>query len=271
LDKVGGAIEGAKKRGGRALNTVKNFGAGFGGQFLDNQAHTPVQDAINPKAGEARKEWLERESQNSGAFDAGRKAADVVNILQGAGQIGIGGTATVGGTIVSGTGAGAAVGAPTAVGGAVVAGHGAGTAQRAIRSLISKGRRGNGQSSGRRDLDDHERSGGHTMDRHVGKSEAWLQKRAQAEGKDVVSSFNNEAAANRTQGSFVKKYKADIETWVKSDSKDLFVREIEMKQPIGHWVRNGVKGTNSTNRATVVLVKDNSAQGYYIRTAYPIP
>jgi hypothetical protein len=114
LDKVGGAIDEAKKRGGRALNSVKNFGAGFGGQFLDNQAHTPIQDAINPQAGQARQNWLERESQNSSAFAVGRKAADVVNIVQGAGQMGVGGTATVGGTVVSGTGAGAAVAVPTA-------------------------------------------------------------------------------------------------------------------------------------------------------------
>jgi hypothetical protein len=115
---------------------VKDFGSGFFGQSMDNQAHTPVQDAINPQAGQARQDWLQRESQRSGAFDAGRKTADVVNIIQGGGQMGVGGVAVGGGTVLSGTGAGVVVGAPSVAGGAVVAGHGAVTTQRAMRHLM---------------------------------------------------------------------------------------------------------------------------------------
>jgi hypothetical protein len=148
----------ARNAGTRVFNTAKNFGAGFFGQSMDNQATIPVQDAINPQAGEARKEWLERESQNSGAFDAGRKTADIVNIVQGAGQITVGGIGVGGGIGISGTGAGAAIGAPTAAGGAVVAGHGAGTAQRALSHLMhgSRGRLSNSQKARR----NYEESGG---------------------------------------------------------------------------------------------------------------
>jgi hypothetical protein len=149
FDKIGGAIDEAKKRGGQVIDAGKNFGAGFFGQSMDNQATTPIQDAINPQAGHARQDWLERESQRSDAFDAGRKAADVVNIVQGAGQIGVGGVSMGGGTVVSGTGVGASVGAPAVAGGAIIAGHGAGTAQRAMSHLMhgSRGRLSNSKKA----------------------------------------------------------------------------------------------------------------------------
>lgn len=136
LEKVGELGGKAWNASGRAANTVKSFGSGFFGQSMDNQATTPIQDAINPQAGKARQDWLERESQNSGAFDAGRKAADVVNTVQGAGQITVGGVGIGGGTILSGTGGGAAIGVPAIAGSTVIAGHGAGTAQRAISHLM---------------------------------------------------------------------------------------------------------------------------------------
>lgn len=81
-----------------------------------------------------------------------------MNIVQGAGQITVGGIGVGGGIGISGTGAGAAIGAPTAAGGAVVAGHGAGTAQRALSHLMhgSRGRLSNSQKARR----NYEESGG---------------------------------------------------------------------------------------------------------------
>ena len=46
---------------------------------------------------------------------------------------------------------------------------------------------------------------GHTVERHIGKSENWLKKRLETELTigDVASSFRNEAIANRTTDQFV--------------------------------------------------------------------
>ncbi|MDQ3650810.1 MAG: hypothetical protein M3458_11170 [Acidobacteriota bacterium] len=48
---------------------------------------------------------------------------------------------------------------------------------------------------------------GHTVEIHVGKSEAWLRKRLETDpslrNQNYASSFFNEAAANRAQGRFV--------------------------------------------------------------------
>ncbi|MCR6720413.1 MAG: hypothetical protein NVV59_08975 [Chitinophagaceae bacterium] len=63
--------------------------------------------------------------QEREAYLLGRLSGDVLAGLQGATEVGTGGTAASMGLSVSGTGVGAVGGIPTAVGGALVAGHGA--------------------------------------------------------------------------------------------------------------------------------------------------
>jgi hypothetical protein len=271
LDKLGELGGKAQEGLGKAVNTVGSFGAGFGGQFIDNQATTAASDVIDPKGAEKRRNWLRYEGLKNPAFEAGRTTADVVNVIQGFGQMTIGGGTAAGGVGVSATGVGSVVGVPAAAGGAAIATHGAVTSQRAIRNLMSKGR-GNGESGNRQNLQDQERSGGHTIEKHVGKSEAWLQKRAQTENERFVSSFNNEAAANRSIGRCIKQNKADIEAWLKSRSGKNLTKVVHMENPVGTWVEKGVSGSNQTNKVKVVFAKDSSnPKGYYVLTAFPAP
>ena len=124
--------------------------------------------------------------------------------------------------------------------------------------------------SRRRNLQGHDDEGGHTDDRHIGKSERWLRKRINRENLDEASSFYDYPAANLTQARFIKKYKKEIDAWVKSDKTENFVEDIEMNRNIGiHVPKNGK--VNDTNSARVVLKKDSSELGYHIRTSYPVP
>ena len=66
----------------------------------------------------------------------------------------------------------------------------------------------------RRDVRSHDEAGGHSIERHVGKSESWLRQRlANDPGLGVASSFRNEIVANRTQGAFVRRYREQIDAW----------------------------------------------------------
>ncbi|HAZ48678.1 MAG TPA: hypothetical protein DDW76_28355 [Cyanobacteria bacterium UBA11369] len=127
----------------------------------------------------------------------------------------------------------------------------------------------------RRNVESHDSEGGHTEERHIGKSENWLRNRLQNEpARDFASSFRNEAIANRTQGQFVKQFREQIQAWLKSGSQSTFVRDFDMGESVGIVVERGRKGAMlpavETTRARVVAARDNSSEGWHIVTSFPI-
>jgi hypothetical protein len=152
---------------------------------------------------------------------------------------------------------------PVDIGPSLMSATGAGAGQARADSPESKGQ------PERRDVRSHEDAGGHTGERHVGKSKSWLRERlANDPNLDFASSFRNEVAANRTQGAFVKRYRAQIETWLASGDHP-FKGKIDMGHPIGIVVDRSGR-VLETSRALLVLVRDSSAQGWHILTSYPI-
>jgi hypothetical protein len=124
-------------------------------------------------------------------------------------------------------------------------------------------------STERRDVWDHETNGGHAIDRHVGKDINWLRRRLEREPDlEAASSFTSNALANRTQGTFVKRFKNDIEAFLKSKETRM-VRTVDMGYVIGEVLERGANKTKTATRATVVIVKDNSAHGWHFVTSYP--
>jgi Bacterial CdiA-CT RNAse A domain len=121
-----------------------------------------------------------------------------------------------------------------------------------------------------RNIADHENLGGHTIERHVGKSENWLQNRLKNDPNiPTASTFRNEAAANRTQGRFANRYKNEIEAWLKSGKRD-FVRDIDMEEPIGTVLERGHSKATETSRARLVIRRDSSPRGWYVHTSFPV-
>ncbi|HWN66998.1 MAG TPA: RNase A-like domain-containing protein [Haliangium sp.] len=121
----------------------------------------------------------------------------------------------------------------------------------------------------RRDVRSHESAGGHTGERHIGKSEHWLRQRLAGDPRlKAASSFRNEAVANRTQGAFVKRYREQIDAWLASGELR-FEGAIEMGQAIGVVMQRGGRAVE-TSRAWVVLARDGSVHGWHFRTSFPI-
>lgn len=125
----------------------------------------------------------------------------------------------------------------------------------------------------RRDIQSHENLGGHTDERHISKSKNWLKQRLNSEPEiESASSFYNENYANLTQGKFVKQFRKEIEAWLTS-GEGRFVKVIEMDQSIGIVVARSKKGDPlpavTTKKARLVLVRDNSSQGWHILTSFP--
>lgn len=134
--------------------------------------------------------------------------------------------------------------------------------------------------STRRDVRAHEATPvkpelGHTIERHVGKSETWLRQRLEADPKlKAASSFRNEAVANRAQAQFMQQHRAEIDAWLKGDSRRPYEGAVVMNEPAGIVVTRGkggatgVKTVVETNKAWFVVVRDNSEFGYHIRTSF---
>jgi hypothetical protein len=115
---------------------------------------------------------------------------------------------------------------------------------------------------------------GHTIEVHVGKSEAWLRNRLETDPqlkKDKFSSsFRNETIANRVQGQFVKQNRAALEAWLQSGKGGRFTRKVEMQEPVGIVVERGKSGARESHTSIVVAVRDASPQGWHILTSFPI-
>lgn len=135
-----------------------------------------------------------------------------------------------------------------------------------------------GVEQGRRNVQMHEKSAseinlGHTIEKHVGKSEAWLRNRLETDpnlrNTDFVSTFFNEETANRAQGRFVKQHREQIDRWLKSGEHRLEA-EVTMEQPVGIVVERGKGGSVETARVRLTLVRDDSAQGWHFKTSFPI-
>ena len=124
---------------------------------------------------------------------------------------------------------------------------------------------------GRRNIQDHEEGKGHTIEKHVGKSDNWLRKRLRDDPAiEAASTFTNEATANRVQGRFVKQFRSEIDEWINT-GRGTFTREIELDFPIGRVIQRGNHHSESSSKALIVLIKNRSEHGFQILTSFPVP
>jgi len=129
-------------------------------------------------------------------------------------------------------------------------------------------------SGGRRDIDSYELLGGHTVEKHVGKTERWLRNRLKTdpERRDVgfSSSFYDKAVANRAQMLAVKTYKSRIEEWLKEGNARPLRLELDIGEPAGIVVREGRSGHTVSSKVRVVIARDDAAQGWHVLASFPI-
>ena len=127
----------------------------------------------------------------------------------------------------------------------------------------------------RRNVQTQEQLGGHTIERHVGKSANWLRNRLETDPSlrdtDYASSFRNETIANRAQGRFVKRFKLEVESRIKNGEGKLAI-DFDMGEIVGNVVERGKAGEILTSKVRVVIVKDASVpEGWRILSSFPIP
>ena len=131
-------------------------------------------------------------------------------------------------------------------------------------------------SQDRINLDEHEASpgqqGGHTLAKHVGRTEAQLRQRLVDEpARDVVSSFATKESAEESISEALQCFKSEIEAWAPTAKAGArFWRTYPAGKDVGYAIfRNTVKLENLQCVRFGLQARQEAGRLYYIVTAYP--
>lgn len=122
-----------------------------------------------------------------------------------------------------------------------------------------------------RDLSLDERRGGHTLARHVGRSDVELRERLRRERISAASTYTDRATAERVIGAVLVANERRIEAWLAREGNrpNLALDHRAPDGPvIGRSLRRGDRQPVPCRDAVVVLRWDR-ASSYFVLTSYP--
>jgi len=119
----------------------------------------------------------------------------------------------------------------------------------------------------------HEALGGHTLERHVGQSDAELLARLTREPTIPASSgFTSREMAEKFISATLEAKKLEISNWVRSPSNQYLPLNLQVGEVTGRSIARGSSAAVNVESVRVVLKKNpNSPGGYIILTAMPVP
>ncbi len=125
----------------------------------------------------------------------------------------------------------------------------------------------------KRDLLRDEKRGGHTLSRHVGKSDAQLRERLRREQRlSAASTWTDRETAEQVVGAAIGANRERIERWTNREgSRANLVLDWpgDGKRVIGRSLRRGAKDPVPCTRAVVVLRWNVDGEIYHVLTSYP--
>jgi hypothetical protein len=123
----------------------------------------------------------------------------------------------------------------------------------------------------RHDLSQDEAAGGHTLRKHVGRTDADLRERLARE-RDIsaASTWNDRASAESAIGAAISDQGAKISRWLERDRHPNLVLDYggDSAHPFGRTLRRGEDRVEPCAHAVIVLRWDG-ANSYHVLTAYP--
>jgi hypothetical protein len=127
--------------------------------------------------------------------------------------------------------------------------------------------------SPRRDLSIDEQRGGHTLARHVGRTDQQLRQRL-ADQPDIsaASTYNDRETAELTVGLVLEQQAARVASWTRrrGSRPNLALRVANLRgPPVGRVLARGRRGAVAAHGAVVVLRWDERARDFYVLTSYP--
>jgi hypothetical protein len=111
--------------------------------------------------------------------------------------------------------------------------------------------------------------GGHTMDRHVGRTVEQLKRRLEQEDKREVSTFPDEVSADRFVAQALYARRADVARWLASDPTGNEAFPARLSTVAGSVLRRGASDVVPGRSVQVVLAPSRRfREGFRIVTAY---
>ena len=125
------------------------------------------------------------------------------------------------------------------------------------------------QPSERYDLGRDEARGGHTLDRHVGKSDAELRARLESESISADSTYADRATAEMAVAAAVRENSGKIDRWQhRPGGHSNLVLDYDSASPLGTSIHRGDTQSFACSHAVAIL-KWLSPSEYYVLTSYP--
>jgi len=123
-----------------------------------------------------------------------------------------------------------------------------------------------------RDLSQDEAAGGHTLRKHIGRSDDELRQRLRHEHNiAAASTWSDRETAERAVGSAIEQNRGKIDRWLNRDGghPNLVIDyDGDPSHPIGRTLRRDADRTEPCSHATIVL-KWTGPNGFYVLTSYP--
>ena len=124
-----------------------------------------------------------------------------------------------------------------------------------------------------RDLSVDESMGGHTLARHVGKTDRDLADRLRREPEiSSASTYTDRRIAERTVGAALASVDGKLAAWQRRSGRrpNLVLHFVDpRRQPVGRSLSRGRQASVSCDRVLVVLRWDERAGRFYVLTSYP--
>jgi hypothetical protein len=120
-----------------------------------------------------------------------------------------------------------------------------------------------------RDLSVDESSGGHTLSRHVGRSDADLRDRLAHEHVSAASTYSDRMTAEQAVGAALAANHDRITSWAqRSSGHPNLVLDYDSPTPLGRTLRRGESSPSPCSHGLVIL-KWKPPSSYYVLTSYP--
>lgn len=124
--------------------------------------------------------------------------------------------------------------------------------------------------AGRYDLSRDEERGGHTLDKHVGRSDEELRQRLDRERNiSAASTWTDRNAAEETVGAALRQEQRKIDAWQSCGyPRANLALHFDAGRVIGRSMRHGDARSSPCTNAVIVL-KADGPEGFYVLTTYP--
>ena len=122
----------------------------------------------------------------------------------------------------------------------------------------------------RYDLERDEQRGGHTLSRHVARTDAELMQRLERERNiSAASTWTDRATAEETIAAALYAERGRVNSWMRRGSpRANLALHYSAEQTIGRSLRRG-QSTSATCNAAVIVLRADGTNKFYVLTAYP--